>query len=83
MIFFLCSCLLSDFIKTSHYREWFLVNKVSEIPGSSYLTNDKIIGRNLLFDNSEEYREIIKLVIKQSNAWPSLHNFQFRYFLIN
>ena len=74
-----------EFIRNHSYRIWYLVKKNvdSKFLGSVYITNENIIGINLLSNKSEDYQEILKLIIKNHRPLPPLNSFRSRYFIVN
>ena len=72
-----------NFVMNTKYRNWCLVKRSSKTIGSFYLTNENIIGVNLLYDKYEDYIETIKQIIKHYKPLEPIASFRSKYFLIN
>ncbi len=71
------------FVKSTQYRKWYLILKSSNCIGSYYLTQDNVIGLNLLSNDYIEYVEIIKHIINDHKPLPPISSLRSKYFLIN
>ena len=72
-----------NFVMNTKYRNWCLVKRSSKTIGSFYLTNENIIGVNLLYNKCEDYIETIKQIIKYYKPLEPIASFRSKYFLIN
>ena len=71
------------FVKKNPYRSWFFIKKGNDYIGSLYLTNDNVIGINLISENIQDYVEAIKIVLKVAKPLKGEKSIRSKYFLIN
>ncbi len=72
-----------NFVKNVPYRKWYLIQRISETIGSFYITNENVIGINLTSNSSEDYIQIIKLILKLHLPLPPIDSCRSEYFHIN
>ena len=71
------------FVKNNPYREWYFIQKSSEIIGSVYITKDNVIGINIPEAQENEYLHSIKLIIEKHNPLEAIKSVRSKSFCIN
>ena len=71
------------FVANNPYRYWFLVRYSHNYIGSLYLTNENVIGLNMVDEHSGLIEQIIKKAVDQFRPLPPIKSVRNKSFLIN
>ncbi len=72
-----------NFVRSHPYRKWYLIEHLSNVVGSVYLTNDNVIGINLPSKGCQDYIELINLILASHKPLRPINSVRSKYFLIN